>query len=86
MATRVGKYKLSKKETELSLADGGFASGPLNYIQKVTAVTGKKDKLEYLKYFSSHVSLLPYSCSFLLLIIFFTSLLLITSPKDIPFI
>ena len=27
MANRVGKYKLSKKETELSLADGGNVNG-----------------------------------------------------------
>jgi hypothetical protein len=29
MATRVGKYKLSKKETALSLADGGIVTNTL---------------------------------------------------------
>jgi|TARA_R100000664_G_C2676118_1_gene86101 hypothetical protein len=29
MATRVGKYKISKKESELSLRDGGEVSGKL---------------------------------------------------------
>ena len=31
MATRVGKYKISKKESELSLRDGGEVSGKLLY-------------------------------------------------------
>ena len=33
MAKRIGKYKLTKRDSELSLADGGFASGALNFIQ-----------------------------------------------------
>tara|TARA_B100000214_G_scaffold48101_1_gene30154 strand:- start:713 stop:1213 length:501 start_codon:yes stop_codon:yes gene_type:complete len=40
MANRIGKYKISKKESELSLRDGGFADGALNHLQKVTTVTG----------------------------------------------
>ena len=40
MAQRVGKYKISKRESALNLTDGGFAGGALNYLQKVTTVTG----------------------------------------------
>tara|TARA_B100000287_G_C20151809_1_gene590455 strand:- start:59 stop:556 length:498 start_codon:yes stop_codon:yes gene_type:complete len=40
MAKRIGKYKVTKRDSAISLVDGGFANGPLNYIQKVTKVTG----------------------------------------------
>ena len=35
MANRIGKYKLSKKEAELSLADGGEVKGDLKIMGKV---------------------------------------------------
>ena len=35
MANRIGKYKLSKKEAELSLADGGEVKGDLKIMGKL---------------------------------------------------
>ena len=40
MATRVGKYKLSKRDSALSLADGGTISGDLNIVGNITGISG----------------------------------------------
>ena len=40
MAKRVGKYKISKKESELSLADGGTINGTLIISDLTTATAG----------------------------------------------
>ena len=39
MANRVGKYKVSKKESELSIADGGTVNGDL-FILELTDQAG----------------------------------------------
>ena len=39
MANRVGKYKLSKKESELSLADGGTVAGNINITGNIIGTT-----------------------------------------------
>jgi len=39
MANRVGKYKLSKKESTLSLADGGTVAGNINVTGNIIGTT-----------------------------------------------
>ena len=49
MAKRIGKYKISKRESEVSLVDGGVASGPVTFSQgqqsSAVAVTATSDGL-----------------------------------------
>ena len=42
MATRIGKYKVSKKETELSIMDGGSPTGEVN-LQKLKVGSAHAD-------------------------------------------
>ena len=41
MANRIGKYKLSKKEAELSLADGGEVKGDVKIMGKLNKKTSE---------------------------------------------